>query len=100
MKSPSDSMVTEPPSFVANVPGTTVSEPGPSTSTSPARMSPVMLFLGLESVGAPSDGSFTTRDVLPIAPLAPSKVSSSATGASGTHVTVTETVAVEPPLRV
>ena len=38
--------------------------------------------------------------MLPIAPSAPVNVSSSATGASLTHVTVTETVALEPPLSV
>ena len=38
--------------------------------------------------------------MFPIAPLAPLNVSSSATGASLTQVTVIETVAVEPPLSV
>ena len=78
----------------------TVSGPGPSMSVSPARMSPLIDFFGLLSAGAPSSGSLTTRRVLPIALLAPLKVSSSATGASLTQVTVTDTVAVEPPLRV
>ena len=100
MKSPSASIVTDPPSLVANVPAVTVSGPGPSMSLSPARMSPVIDFFGLPSAGAPSSGSLTTRLVLPIAPLAPSNVSSSATGASLTHVTVTDTVALEPPLSV
>ena len=38
--------------------------------------------------------------VLPTALLAPLKVSLSATGGSLTQVTVTATVAVDPPLRV
>ena len=57
-------------------------------------------FFGLLSAGAPSLGSLTTRLVLPIAPLAPSKVSLSAVGASLTHVTVIDTVALELPLSV
>ena len=58
------------------------------------------VFFGLLSAGAPSPGALTTRLVLPIAPFSPLNVSSSATGASLTHVTVTDTVAVEPPLSV
>ena len=97
MKSPSDSIVTEPPSLVANVPGVTVSGPGPSMSVSPARMSPLIVFFGCVGFGAASSGSFTTSAVFPIAPA---NVSSSATGASLTQVTVIDTVAVEPPLSV
>ena len=52
------------------------------------------------TVGAPSVGSLTTNVVLPTALLAPLKVSLSATGGSLTQVTVTDTVAVDPPLRV
>ena len=78
----------------------TASGPGPSMSVSPARMSPVIVFFGLLSAGAPSSGSLTTSAVLPTAPLAPLNVSSSATGASLTQVTVIDTVAVEPPLSV
>ena len=101
VKSPSASMTTVPPSLVAKVPGgDATSGPGPSTSVSPARMSPVIDFFGPATVGGPSVGSLTTRAVLPTALLAPLNVSSSATGASLTQVTVTETVAVEPPLRV
>ena len=110
LKSPSASIVTVPPSLVANVPGVIVSGPGPSMSVSPARMSPVISLCGRSVTGAvsvgsgvvgrPSDGSLTFRVVLPTALLAPLNVSSSATGASLTHVTVTETVAVEPPLSV
>ena len=52
MKSPSASIVTLPPSLVANVPATTTSGPGPSTSVSPARMSPVIVLFGPATVGA------------------------------------------------
>ena len=71
VKSPSASMVTLPPSFVANVPAVTVRGPGPSTSVSPARMSPEITFLGFDRLGAPSSGSLTIRVVLPIAPSLP-----------------------------
>src|SRR5215210_425205 len=47
VKSPSASMVTDPPSLVAKVPAVTVSGPGPSTSPSPARMSPLTVVFGV-----------------------------------------------------
>jgi hypothetical protein len=100
VKSPSDSMVTLPPSLVAKVPGVTVSGPGPSTSVSPARMSPVISVCGCVGADLLSSGSSTWSVVFPCAESFPLKVSSSATGASLTQVTVIDTEAVEPPFSV
>ena len=87
-KSPSDSMVTLPPSLLANVPAVTVNGPGPSTSASLARMEPFTVLCGSPATGAPSPGSLTTRVVLPTADLPAPRVSLVATGASFTSVTV------------
>ena len=56
--------------------------------------------VGSGVAGAPSVGSLPTRLVLPTALSVPVNVSSSATGASFTQVTVIETVAESPPLSV
>ncbi len=110
-KSPSAWTVTVPPSLVAKVPGVTVRlAAADSRSVSPARMSAVMVLCGRSVTGAvsvgsgvagaPSVGSLPTRVVLPTALSVELKVSSSATGASLTQVTVICTVAEDPPLRV
>ena len=83
--------------MVVIVPAWTTSGPGPSTSVSSAKMSPLIVLCSAATVGAPSVGSSTTNTVLPMAPV---NESSPATGGSLTQVTVTDTVAVDPPLSV
>ena len=99
-KSPSLSIVTDPPSADANVPGTTASALGPSGSLSFARMLAAVDFFGPAAAGGPSPAASTTSAVLPTADFAASRVSLTAAGTSLTQVTVIETVAVDPPLSV
>ena len=52
MKSPSAWIVTDPPSLVFLVSAVMTRGPGPSTSLSPLRMSPVIVLFGPVTVGA------------------------------------------------
>jgi hypothetical protein len=63
-------------------------------------MSPVISVCGWVGADLSSLGSSTWSVVLPWALSLPLNVSSSATGASLTQVTVIETVALEPPFSV
>ena len=93
-------MTRDPPALVTVVAVIVHRFDGVSTSVPPASRSPATVFSTPAGLGAASVGSLITRAVLPIAALAPVKVKSAATGGSLTQVTVTETVAVEPPLSV
>ena len=95
MKLPSASIVTllHPAQLALEiVAGPAVSPVGVSTSVSLVRTLPAIVRLG------PVEVVPTTRRVLASAPLAPVNESSPATGGSLTQVTVTDTVAVEPPV--
>ena len=83
-----------PPSLVANVPAVTVKRAGAvDVGVAGEDVAGDRLLRAGDASGAPSVGSLPTSAVLPTAAPAPLNVSSSATGASLTHVTVIETVA-------